>query len=80
LVPIWRILGVSADHERLVLTIMILVPESMLEPASSKEGSEDGSRPGRDTRFPGTSQVDIEVSSLFVLRSVQQLIASAMEV
>jgi len=90
LAPIWRILGVSADHERLVLSIMILIPESMIEslpsssrPTNSSRGSRESSglpTPGSGGRFPGTSQVDIELSSVFVLRSVQQLIASAMEV
>ena len=56
LVPIWRVLGVAGDLDRLVLSISVL----------TQKGS--------------TSQLDLELSSVFMLKSVQQLIASAMEI
>ena len=74
LAPIWRILGVSADHDRLILSIIIQIPESMMDVLGSS------SRSSSEESFQGTSQFDLELSSVFILRSVQQTIAAAMEV
>ena len=74
LAPIWRILGVSADHDRLILSILIQIPESMMDVLGSN------SRSSSEASFQGTSQFDVELSSVFILRSVQQTIAAAMEV
>ena len=58
LVPLWRVIGVSGDMDRLVLSVCVQTG-------------------GAQT---GTSQMDLELSSVFILKSVQQLIAAAMEV
>ena len=56
LVPLWRILGVTTDLDRLVLSITVQVPQSR-----------------------GTSKIDLELSSVGVVKSVQQIIANSME-
>jgi vacuolar protein sorting-associated protein 13A/C len=58
LVPLWRVLGVTTDLDRLILSINVQVPADS----------------GR-----GTSRIDLELSSVAVVKSVQRIIADSME-
>ena len=54
LVPLWKIIGVSCDLDRLILSIQVASADN--------------------------SSISLELSSSFIVKSVQQLIANAMEV
>lgn len=58
LVPLWRLVGVTADLDNLILSITVLVRG--------------------ETTSPNTSKLDLELSSVLLVKSVQQLIANAM--
>jgi vacuolar protein sorting-associated protein 13A/C len=64
LVPLWRVLGVTTDLDHLVLSVNVQVPPQDVSSPSSAQG---------------TSRVDFELSSVAVVKSVQQVVAKAME-
>jgi hypothetical protein len=64
LVPLWRVLGVTTDLDHLVLSINVHVPPP---------------DPSIPSSARGTSRIDLELSSVAIVKAVQQLVANAME-
>jgi vacuolar protein sorting-associated protein 13A/C len=65
LVPLWRVLGITTDLDHLVLSINVQVPPSDAASLSSARG---------------TSRIDLELSSVAIVKAVQQLVGNAMEI